>query len=214
MVNHRRHIAFTGIFGMALLAMMGCSRSPEPSPYPPPLTKEQAAQRTVAPLTRPIALDKAGVIADVQFDLPPPGPSSSRQLMLGLRLNNPDSRALRELIRKVSPSELSAKVRLQRLNNGEAREVPLSYVPDNAAGWSAVPAEGSVAGAVSSGVDDSSLRTVGLMQDGTLYAFFYFAHLPDAGSGRYRLKLELQNPRPDLNGVQAELVVAYSYKAK
>lgn len=214
MVNHRRHIAFTGIFGMALLALMGCSRSPEPSPYPPALTKEQAAQRTLAPLTRPIALDKAGVIADVQFDLPAPGLSSSRQLMIGLRLQDADSRALTRLIEKVAPSDLPAVVRLERLENGQVSPVELKYQPDGAARWNAVPEDGSVAGAVSSGVDDSSLRTVGLMQDGTLYAFFYFAHLPDAGSGRYRLKLALLNPRPDLNGVQAELVVAYSYKAK
>lgn len=74
------------VLAVALVALAGCS-GPTPAPPPvAPLDAAQAAARTQVPLTRPVALDRPGVIADLEFDLPPPGEMAGYSLVIGIRI--------------------------------------------------------------------------------------------------------------------------------
>lgn len=213
-VNTKRHFATAYVLGMALLALMGCSRSPEPSPYPPSLTKEQAAQRTVAPLTRPIALDKAGEIANVEFDLPPPGPNAMSDLALGFRLQAGDLAAMRQLDEKLDYSRMAAHVTLQRVVDGAVTDVALVRVTKDLSSTIPISADGHVPGAISLGPSRSELGIAGLLDESLIDAHYTFALYERAEPGHYRLKIELDDSRPVLAGAPAQLLVGYVNKGK
>lgn len=206
-----RHL---GMACSALLFLTACTPS-APPPNPPPLTAAQAAARTVVPLTRPIELVAMAQPLVLDIEVPPPGPNASASLSLGLRLIEPDSARLETLEDVVNRANLPAKISLT--NSADNAEVPLFRRAEGGHGPQEpiqVGAEGYVPGVYTSSVDSTLLDQTGLVQEGRGHRVLEFAWTAQVMPGHYRFKFQLLDPPSDVSAMQAELMVAYSHKAK
>ncbi|CAD0306595.1 hypothetical protein [Xanthomonas hortorum] len=198
----------------AVTGLAACGAASEQATPSPAISQEAAALRTVVPLTRPVALDKAGTVADVEFDLPPPGPGASSLLKVAIRLQANEGAALRAPSDRLVDEGLAARVNLRNLANGESTQIPLYRIGPAPGTDVPIGADGRVAGVTWSGVDESMLRRVGLIQQGMFYKVLLLAEAHRPAPGHYRLTLELLEDHPRLKGQSVELLLAYASKAK
>lgn len=199
----------------ALLATLAACGPAQPPPAAPALlTKEQAAARTVVPLTRPVALDKAGRIAEVEFELPPPDQGATTTLMLGLRVQGGTAKAMLATKDLITAGDLPARLHLQRIEGAAATDVALMRTERNLRDDVPVGPDGQVPFTTTQGADSAMLIGAGLFDPDVVYGALNFAHVPNAAPGRYRLTVDLTADRPDLHGRDAELLVGYSKAVK
>jgi len=214
MLNPTPRCLQTAALAVAFAALAGC-RGPAPTaPTVAPLDAAQAVARTQVPLTRPVALDKPGVIADLEFDLPTHSSTAAPRLMIGLRIQDKDARRLMEYSDVVVREGLPARVRLERLVDRSAGDVALVRTSRDMRQDVPVAGDGRVPCVTTSSVDDGMLRGAGLIDDQLHYQELKFAHADGLPPGRYRLTIRLEEGRPTLRTRPAELLVAYSYLAK
>lgn len=199
---------------VALAALAGCS-APAPAPLGvAPLDTAQAAARTQVPLTRPVALDKPGVIADMEFDLPPPGPSADSALLVGVRIEEQKAKAMLARSGMIAKGGLPARIRLQNLSRTHPSDIVLTRIGDDLHVRVPLGPDGLVPGVRQESVNGAMLRDVGLIKPGTIYNVLAFGFAVAPPPGRYQLSVELLEERPQLKGQQAELVIAYNGKSK
>jgi len=214
MLKAYRSIALGAVSLIAIAALAGCSRGADTAQPNVEVNKENAEMRTEVPLTRAIALGKAGEVVNVDFELPPPGPNASSALILGFRTESVDSESGIALTEKVLRGGLAAKVRLLRVEEGAVEMVPLTRVTPDLSEWVAVSADGSVPGVTVATPDSTLLEAAGLTSS-TLYQMeFKFAVALNIKPGHYRLTVELTSEQPELQTEKAELLVAYSKRGK
>ena len=199
---------------VALAVLAGCG-GPAPAPPPvAPLDTAQAAARTRVPLTRPVALDKPGVIADLEFDLPPPGELAWSSLIIGVRIEEKDARSMIALSDLIVRGGLPANVQLQRIDDAESAEIPLIRIGPDAKERIPLPADGITPGARAAGLDGTMLAEAGLEREGVLTKVLSFAQASAPPPGRYHLRIELLEARPQLQGRPADLIIGYNARAK
>ncbi|MCS4231143.1 hypothetical protein EDF77_2871 [Stenotrophomonas maltophilia] len=199
---------------VALAVLAGCS---DPAPAPPavaPLDAAQAAARTQVPLTRPVALDEPGVIADLEFDLPPPGPSADSTLIVGVRIEEQKAKAMLARSGMIAKGGLPARIRLQNLSGTHLSDIMLTRIGDDLNERVPLGPDGLTPGVRQESVNGAMLRDVGLIKPGTIYNVLAFGFAVAPPPGRYQLSVELLEKRPQLKGQQAELVIAYNGKSK
>jgi len=198
------------VMAMGLLMLLGCTAPP---PEPKVLTADEAAARTVVPLTRPIALDKAGQVVDLEFELPPAGPGLAPQLLIGVRVAG-DKEAADKALWLLNGYDLMAKVRLSRGDGADA--APLSLTRYDAVSRKRVPldANGLVPQAIAISPASGPLQAAGLISPALHYGSLGLAFLPEAKSGHYRLSIELPEDRPELKNMDVELLVGYMGSSK
>lgn len=172
------------------------------------------ASRTELSLTRLVDLAHAGEIANLEFDLPPPGPNAAPHLILGLRIARPDAESVLAFSDSLHRAQLQARVRLLRLKDATLSAVPLMRSSPNLREWLAVPQEGTIHGVTGAGVDTSSLIDAGLIQAGSFDEVLMFAVAEDVVPGRYQLTIALLGENPTLDAGGAELLVAYQKRGK
>lgn len=170
--------------------------------------------RSEVPLTRPLSLSKAGEVVNVEFELPPPGPNAYASLMLGLRIAREDAESSTALSFKLVESEVAAKVRLIRVQEGSITTVPLIRNLPNLRDRVEVAPDGSVPGLTNSGVDMTMLEEAGLLDPALRYHIMKFATAENVQPGHYRLTIDLDSDHPELENEDVELLVAYFKKAK
>ncbi|MBD8637650.1 hypothetical protein [Stenotrophomonas sp. CFBP 13725] len=201
---------------IAFAALQGCgdrASAPDVAPVPE-LTEAEANARTTVPLTRSVSLEKPGVIADFEFELPPPGRTAVSELVIGLRIEDADSKVLMKRTDLILSERLPAEVRLVRLDGPAPAEVPLRRISSNLRERLPIEADGRVPGVTTTSVDNGMLRDVGLVDDRVHYQELELANADAPGPGRYRIIVRLAESRPTLTDRPAELLVAYSYLAK
>ncbi len=215
MSRTRRLLQFSALT-VAFTALLGCtdhSAAPDAAPIPL-LTEAEANARTTVPLTRSVSLEKHGVIADFEFELPPPGPTAVPELTIGLRIQDTDSSRLTEYSDLIVRGRLPAEIRLTRLDGPAPAEVPLRRISRNMREHLPVAADGRVTGVTATSVDDGMLRKIGLIDERVHYQELKLAEADEPAPGRYRLTVRLEEDRAALRGRPVELLVAYSYLAK
>jgi len=199
---------------VALALLAACNgQAPAPAPVAP-LDASQAAARTQVPLTRPVALDKPGVIADLEFDLPPPGPYADSTLIVGIRIEEQKAKAMLARSRMLVQGGLPAKVKLQRLDGTQAADIALTRIGDDLKERISLDADGLTPGVRQESVNGAMLRDAGLIEQGVIYTVFSFGFTVDPPPGRYHLRVELLEERTQLKDQQADLIIAYSGKSK
>lgn len=198
------------VMALGLLMLLGCNAPP---PEPKVLTADEAAARTVVPLTRPIALDKAGQVVDLEFELPPVAQGEVPVLMVGLRVWGEDAKAALANEKRITERDLPTQVHLYAMGSGRAVEVPLTYTQRDMRSDGKVGPDGSVPHTTAKGLV-SGLRQAGLIEEKRVYIYRNFANWRPAGSGRYRLMIKLAEERPELAGLAAELVIGYPSRPK
>ncbi|WP_406233269.1 hypothetical protein ACI703_18250 [Isoptericola jiangsuensis] len=198
------------VMAMGLLMLLGCTAPP---PEPKVLTADEAAARTVVPLTRPIALDKAGQVVDVEFELPPAAEGEVPVLMVGLRVWGEDAKTALANEKRITERDLPTQVHLYTVGSGGAVEVPLTYSQLDMRSDQKVGPDGSVPHTTAKGLV-SGLRQAGLIEEKRVYIYRNFANWRPAVSGRYRLTIKLAEERPELAGLAAELVIGYPSRSK
>jgi hypothetical protein len=209
-----RSIALGAASLVAIAMLAACGRGADTAHPNVEVNRENAEMRTEVPLTRPIALGKAGEVVNVDFELPPPGPNASSALILGFRTESLDSDSGIALTENVLRGGLAAKVRLLRVEEGAVEMVPLSRVTPDLREWVAVPADGSVPGVTVTTPDSTLLEAAGLTSSTFYQKVFKFAVALNAKPGHYRLTVELTSEQPELKNEKAELLVAYSKRGK
>lgn len=200
--------------GAAFGLLTGCGSSEPALPEVRVLTEAEANARTVVPLTRTVALDKPGVIADFEFDLLPPPAYTGTSLVIGIRLKEDDVKASVALNSTVAREGLPAKVLLQRLEGGKAVDMALVRRVADQRGTVPIGPDGFTPGPEHAGVNPQSLWDAGLMAEGALYNVRSFGSPGAAAPGRYRLRVELLEARPSLRTASAEIIVGYNSRAK
>jgi len=199
---------------VALAALAACSG---PSPAPPPvapLDAAQAAARTQVPLTRPVALDEPGVIADMEFDLPPPGELAWSSLIIGVRIEGTEVKSFIAHSDLIVRGRLPARVKLQRIEGQERVDVPLIRIGPDLKERIPLGPDGFTPGVRAAGLDGTMLYEAGLEREGVLSKILSFARAANPPPGRYHLRIELLEPRPQLQGRPAELILGYNARAK
>jgi len=200
------------VMAMGLLMLLGCT-APPPEPAAKVLTADEAAARTVVPLTRPIALDKAGQVVDLEFELPPAEAGLAPQLLIGVRVAG-DEEAADKALWLLNGYDLMAKVRLSRADGADA--APLSLTRYDAVSRKRVPldANGLVPQAIAISPASGPLQAAGLVSPALHYGSLGLAFLPEAKPGHYRLSIELPEDRPELKNMNVELLVGYMGSSK
>lgn len=199
---------------VSLAALAGCS-GPTPGPPPvAPLDAAQAVARTQVPLTRPVALDEPGVIADMEFDLPPPGELAWSSLIIGVRIEGTEVKSFIAHSDLIVRGRLPARVKLQRIEGQERVDVPLIRIGPDLKERIPLGPDGFTPGVRAAGLDGTMLYEAGLERPDVLYDVLSFARAADPRPGRYHLRLELLEPRPLLQGRPAELIIGYNARAK
>ena len=200
--------------GAAFGLLTGCGSSEPALPEVRVLTEAEANARTVVPLTRTVALDEPGVIADFEFDLLPPPAYTGPSLVIGIRLKEDEVRASEALNSTVAREGLPAKVLLQRLEDGKAVDMKLVRRVDPQRPAIPLGPDGFTPGTEHTGVNPRTLRDAGLIVDGTLYDVRSFGSPGAVAQGRYRLRVELLESRPSLRSANAELILGYGSRGK
>ncbi len=200
------------LFVVAGLA--ACGQHAEPAKASVEGNDENPAMRTEVPLTRPIALDKAGEVVNLEFELPPPGPNASPMLMVGFRTDSRDSESDIALSSQLLQADLGAKVRLLRVTEGSIATTPLSRPTGEPGEWTALPPDGAVRDVTVTSVDTSLLQEAGLLNSTRYETYFQFAAAEQIVPGHYRLTVELLGDHPEFERQKAELVVAYFKRGK
>lgn len=199
------------VMAMGLLMLLGCTAPP---PEPKVLTADEAAARTVVPLTRPIALDKAGQVVDLEFELPPVAQGEVPVLILGLRVWGDDGRAVIAQQERIDAIPLATRIHLQRVATGDTADVPLSYTSRDRRSELAVGPDGDVPFTTESSVATGALWNAGLVDGRRVYGVLRIAEASGLKAGRFRLRIALPADRPDLHGLDVELLLAYGLRAK
>jgi hypothetical protein len=199
---------------LAVAVLTGCGRGTE-SPRPAQqITKENAAMRSEVPLVRPVALDKAGEVVNLEFGLPPPIENASSTLLIGLRVVTPDSDDALKRSSEIIRSHLSARVRLLRIEQDSITQIPLFRNTPDLRGRIAIGADGTVPGVTSSDVERTQLMNKGLLDESLFQDVLMFAETQDALPGHYRLTIELQEDHQGLGPEPVELLIAYAGRGK
>lgn len=204
--------------GLVVLAVLGalaaCRASPAPEVAPSLLTRAQAEARTVVPLTRAVQLQKAGRIAEVTFDLPAAQKPAIPILNIGLRLQDTDGRSLLDVWEKIRLGKPPTRLRLERIDGGAPGPVQLWQSTPDGRDSQRIPEDEVVRYLADTSLDDNALIEAGLHSDEMLYQVLQFAQVGWLEPGRYRLTVDLMEDRPQLEGLQAELIVGYQSLGK
>ncbi len=203
---------------LVLLAMLGalaaCRASPAPEIAPPLLTRAQAEARTVVPFTRAVQLQKAGRIAEVTFDLPAPQKPAIPILNIGLRLQDTDGRSLLDAWEKIRLGRPPTRLRLERIDGSAPGPVQLRQSTPDGRDSQRIPEDEVVRYLSDTSLDEGALIEAGLHSREMLYRVLQVADVGWLEPGRYRLTVDLMEDRPQLEGLQAELIVGYQSLGK
>nr|WP_312384184.1 hypothetical protein [Stenotrophomonas geniculata] len=206
----RRRLVLLAVLG----ALAACRASPAPEVAPPLLTRAQAEARTVVPFTRAVQLQKAGRIAEVTFDLPAPQKPAIPILNIGLRLQDTDARRLLDASEKITLGRLPTRLRLERIDGSAARHVQLWQRTRDGRDSQKIADDGAVTDLTTGSVDINSLAEAGLYSEEVLYRTLQLAQVGGIAPGRYLLRVDLVEDRPQLEGLKAELIVGYQSLGK
>ncbi|HED4878248.1 TPA: hypothetical protein R4K21_004086 [Stenotrophomonas maltophilia] len=207
----RAALAVVASVVVALLVGCGSTSSPE---APKLLTRAEADARTVVPFTRGMRLDKAGRIVDVTFEAPKPEPPASPTLIIGLRSEGEEPAEARAVTDRIQRDGLKARVQLERLDTSSPEPIPLWRVSDD--GRSQVKLSTDIVGERLWGSDVAvnTLAEAGLFSQRLSYSELQWASVGLGERGRYRLRIDLLENRPDLEGLQMDLIVGYQQLGK
>jgi hypothetical protein len=201
---------------LALLVagLSGCGPGVESAQPSQKVDRENAAMRTEVPLTRPVTLDKAGEVVNLEFELPPPIENASSTLLLGFRVVAPDAETVIKRSSEIIRSQLPARVRLLRIEQDAITQVPLFRNTPDLQDRIVVGADGAVPGVTSSDVERTQLEKTGLFDEEKYYDVLLLAGTQDAKPGHYRLTVELEGDHPQLGPAPVELLIAYMGRGK
>ncbi|MCE4372543.1 hypothetical protein [Xanthomonas hortorum] len=198
----------------AITGLAACGAAPEQATPSPAISQEAAALRTVVPLTRPVALDKAGTIADVEFDLPPPRSGASTDLLLGLRVWAKDAKSMYEIKDLINHGEFPLTLHLTRVDGAKPVQIGLTRISKDLQSRLPVASSGVVPGTTSTSVDVAMLKDAGLIDRSLVYGVLSLAQMEKAAPGKYRITVGVNTDRPELSAKNVELIVAYFNKGK
>ncbi len=213
----RRRCVSNLLRALAMLAVAGlaaCGQGAQGTHQIQPVSNEDALMRNEAPLVRPVSLDRAGEVVSLEFELPPPIENASSTLVVGLRVVAPDAPTGIRQSDEVIRAQLSARVRLLRVEETSITQVGLFRNSPDLQNRIVVGDDGLVPGVTASDVERTQLESAGLVDPSKFYDVLLLAGAKDAKPGHYRLTVELQQDHPELGSEPVQLLIAYMGKGK
>ncbi|CTP92012.1 hypothetical protein XTPLMG728_3093 [Xanthomonas translucens pv. poae] len=185
-------------------------------PASTPIAKEKSEMRTVVPLVRDLAPHDARPI-EVEFDLPAQADDAEPPIFIGVRLTGRDSTAVAEAGDRLERADVGAVVQLEWVESSGSAKVGLERsqrVGRDQEVPVALAADGVAPGLFAFDADPMALQEAGLSSAETVSKEFAFAYSPSLPAGRYRLSLRIDRNREALIDANAQLLIAYTWKAK
>lgn len=204
---------------LPLLALLigliaGCNGPSQPASKP--IAKERSEMRTVVPLVRDLAPHDAGPI-EVEFDLPAQADDAEPPIFIGVRLTGHDATAVADAADRLARADVVAVVQLERVQTSGLAKVKLERsqrVGRDQEAPVALAADGVAAGLFAFDADVMTMQEAGLSSDESVSEELAFAYNPSLPAGRYRLSLRIDRNREALIDANAQLLIAYTRKAK
>jgi hypothetical protein len=201
---------------MALLA--GC-HEPQQNPQPAgqaTTTKEPSDMRTVIPLVRHLDPGDTGPI-ELEFDVPAQADDDAPPLFIGMRVAGGDGTAVGKVVDQLIAADISTEIHLYRIEQSGQVAVELrrsQRIGRGQVGQVVVTPDGRVPGLSPADADFTSMQAAGLVLPGQVYRELEFAGASSVPSGRYRAVIRLHQDRHAVFDANAELIIAYTRKAK
>ncbi|WP_241688313.1 hypothetical protein [Pseudoxanthomonas composti] len=199
-----------------VMLLVSCNGQPQP---PQPASKSTATEpsdmRTAVPLVRRLDPADTGPL-ELDFDVPALPDDDSPPLFIGVRIAGNDPSVTAEVARRLVDAGVSARVQLFHLDHVGQTQVTLlrsDMTPGSGTELIELPADGLVPGLMPFDSDFNTMQAAGLLVEES-YRELAFALVPNLPAGRYRLVLVVSENRNALTDAHAELLVAYTRKAK
>ena len=172
--------------------------------------------RTVVPLVRDLAPHDVGPI-ELEFDLPAQADDAEPPIFIGVLLTGRDSTAVADAGHRLVRADVGAVVQLERVQSSGSAKVRLERsqrVGRDQEVPVALAADGVAPGLFAFDADPMAMQEAGLSSAETVSKEFAFAYSPSLPAGRYRLSLRIDRHREALIDANAQLLIAYTRKAK
>ncbi|KAF1717142.1 hypothetical protein CSC74_08160 [Pseudoxanthomonas yeongjuensis] len=205
------------LVALAMLVVTGCQQQPQqPQQASDPAAKEQSEMRTAVPLVRRLDPNETGPI-ELEFDVPAQPDDDAPPVFIGVRVTGDDSTAVFDAADRLRRADISAEVRLYRVQESGPVEVGLQRSQRVGRGEEepvALSADGLAPRLFAFNADFSTMQAAGLLSEGAAYRELAFAYTPSIPAGRYRVAIRFGQNREALRAEEAELLVAYTAKGK
>jgi hypothetical protein len=202
------------LLALVIGLIAGCGGPSQPASKP--IAKERSDMRTVVPLVRDLAPHDVGPI-ELEFDVPAQAGDADPPIFIGVRLTGRDPRAVADAGDRLVRADVGAVVQLERVQSsgyakvglersqrvGREQEVPV-----------ALAADGVAPSLFAFDADPMAMQDAGLSSEETVSKELAFAYSPSLPAGRYRLSLRIDRHREALIDANAQLLIAYTWKAK
>ncbi|MGQ5313121.1 hypothetical protein ACULMH_05680 [Xanthomonas arboricola pv. corylina] len=194
--------------------IIGCSMQSPPANTS--IAKEQSAMQTTVPLTRSL-LSHDGKEMVLEFDVPAQPEDANPPIFIGVLLTGSDMGTVADAADRLVRADIIAVVHLERIE--QAGAVPVELQRSQRVGREqelpvAIAADGIAKGLFALNADVATMARAGLPPTGTVSEELAFAYSTSLQAGRYRLRLRIDQNRQALLDENAQLLVAYTHKAK
>ncbi|MBB5863040.1 hypothetical protein [Xanthomonas sp. 3058] len=200
----------------ALIIGLIVSCSIQSPPANTPIAKEQSDMRTAVPLTRSLPPNDGEEMV-LEFDVPAQPDDANPPIFIGIQLIGSDTGAVADAADSLVRAEIVAVVHLERIQQagsatvelqrsqrvGREQEVPVT-----------IAADGIAKGLFALNADVATMASAGLAPTGRASEELAFAYSASLQAGRYRLRLRIDQNRQALLDANAQLLIAYTHKAK
>ncbi|WP_258078361.1 hypothetical protein [Xanthomonas arboricola] len=172
--------------------------------------------QTTVPFTRSL-LSHDGEKMVLEFDVPAQPDDANPPIFIGVLLTGSDMGAVADAADRLVRADIIAVVHLERIE--QAGAVPVELQRSQRVGREqelpvAIAADGIAKGLFALNADVATMASAGLPPTGTVSEELAFAYSTSLQAGRYRLRLRIDQNRQALLDENAQLLVAYTHKAK
>lgn len=202
------------VLGFVFGLIAGCGEQP------PPAGKSTAnvggEMRTAVPLIRELAPHDAGPV-ELEFDVPAQPDDADPPVFIGALVTGPDATAVADASDRLVRADVRAVVRLERVQSSGLASVELKRsqrVGRDQEIQVALSPDGSAPGLFAFDADVTTMQQAGVSSLKTASTELAFAYSPSLPAGRYRLSVHIDRNREALIDASAQLLIAYSAKAK
>lgn len=209
-----KHLVRLPLLALMIGLIAGCGGPSQPASKP--IAEERSEMRTVVPLVRDLASHDAGPI-EVEFDLPAQADDAEPPIFIGVRLTGRDSTAVADAGDRLVRAGVGAVLQLERVQPSGSAKVGLERsqrVDREQEAPVALAADGVAPSLFAFDADPMAMQEAGLSSAETVSKEFAFAYSPSLPAGRYRLSLRIDRNREALIDASAQLLIAYTRKAK
>ncbi|UXA51827.1 hypothetical protein M0D46_05150 [Xanthomonas prunicola] len=202
------------VMALAICLIVGCSMQSPPANTP--IAKEQSGMQSAVPFTRSLP-SHDGEEMVLEFEVPALPDDTNPPIFVGVLLTGSDTDAVADVAERLGRADVVAVVHLEHTE--QAGSVPVELLRSQRVGREQekpvkIAVDGIAKGLFALNADVATMENAGLPPRGMVSEELAFAYSTSLPSGRYRLRLRIDQNRQVLVDANAQLLIAYTHKAK